>query len=100
MVYGLTRLNKEYESEAEELAEDAPRAAEAPIMRRHVVFVLIENLDVASARAIQYARTLSPDELRAVHFVLDREHADHLTEEGGRLGLSMLTLGLHVGTAG
>jgi len=94
MVYGLTRLNKEYESEAVELAEDAPRAAEAPIMRRHVVFVLIENLDVASARAIQYARTLSPDELRAVHFVLDREHADHLTEEWGRLGLSRLPLEL------
>jgi amino acid transporter len=94
MVYGLTRLNKEYESEAEELAEDAPKAAEAPIMRRHVVFVLIENLDVASARAIQYARTLSPDELRAVHFVLDREHADHLTEEWGRLGLSRLPLEL------
>lgn len=94
MVYGLTRLNKEYESEAVELAEDAPRAAEAPIMRRHVVFVLIENLDVASARAIQYARTLSPDELRAVHFVLDRDHADHLTEEWGRLGLSRLPLEL------
>ncbi|HEX3539219.1 MAG TPA: amino acid permease [Acidimicrobiales bacterium] len=94
MVYGITRLNKEYESEAEELAEDAPRAAEAPILRRHVVFVLIENLDVASARAIQYARTLAPDELRAVHFVLDREHADHLTEEWRRLGLSRLPLEL------
>ena len=94
MVYGLTRLNKEYESEAEELAEDAPKAAEAPILRRHVVFVLIENLDVAAARAIQYARTLAPDELRAVHFVLDREHADRLTEEWGRLGLSRLPLEL------
>jgi hypothetical protein len=94
MVYGLTRLNKEYEAEAEELAEDAPLAAEAPILRRHVVYVLIENLDVAAARAIQYARTLSPDELRAVHFVLDRDHADHLTEEWGRLGLSRLPLEL------
>jgi amino acid transporter len=94
MVYGLTRLNKEYEAEAEELAEDAPRAAEAPILRKHSVFVLIENLDVASARAIQYARTLAPDELRAVHFVLDREHADHLIEEWGRLGLSRLPLEL------
>ncbi|MGH9124306.1 MAG: amino acid permease, partial [Acidimicrobiales bacterium] len=94
MVYGLTRLNKEYESEAVELAEDAPKAAEAPILRRHVVFVLIENLDVASARAIQYARTLTPDDLRAVHFVLDREHADRLTNEWRRLGLSRLPLEL------
>ena len=51
MVYGLTRLNKQYEAEAVELAEDAPKAAEAPILRRHVVYVLIETLDVASARA-------------------------------------------------
>ena len=94
MVYGLTRLNKEYEAEAVELAEDAPRAAEAPIMRRHVVFVLIEDLDVAAARAIQYARALTPDELRAVHFVIDREHADRLTEAWGRLGLSRLPLEL------
>jgi hypothetical protein len=92
MVYGLTRLNKQYTAEAEELAEDAPKAAEKPILRRHVVFVLVENLDVAAARAIQYARTLTPDELRAVHFVLDAEHADRLSEEWRRLGLSRLPL--------
>jgi amino acid transporter len=93
-VYGLTRLNKEYEAEAAELAEDAPRAAEAPIMRRQVVFVLIEDLDVAAARAIQYARSQTPDELRAVHFVLDMDHADRLTEAWRRLGLSRLPLEL------
>jgi amino acid transporter len=94
MVYGLTRLNKQYEAEASELAEGAPKLAEAPILRRHVVFVLIENLDVASARAIQYARTLMPDELRAVHFVVDGDFADRLTEEWRRLGLSRLPLEL------
>ena len=47
------------------------RAAEAPILRRHVVLVLVDALDMAAARAIQYARTLTPDELRAVHFDLD-----------------------------
>jgi len=92
MVYGLTRLNKQYEAEAVELAEDAPKAAEKPILRRHLVFVLVEELDVASARAIQYARTLVPDELRAVHFVVDREHADRLSEEWRRLGLARLPL--------
>jgi hypothetical protein len=92
MVYGLTRLNKQYEAEAVELAEDAPKAAEKPILRRHQVFVLVEELDVASARAIQYARTLVPDELRAVHFVIDREHADRLSEEWRRLGLARLPL--------
>ena len=94
MVYGLTRLNKQYEAEAVELAEDAPKAAEAPILRRHVVYVLIETLDVASARAIQYARTLNPDELRAVHFVVDRDHADRLSEEWRNLGFARLPLEL------
>jgi amino acid transporter len=92
MVYGLTRLNKQYEAEARELAEDAPKAAEKPILRHHDVFVLVEDLDVASARAIQYARSLNPDELRAVHFVIDNEHADRLSEEWRRLGLSRLPL--------
>ncbi|HEX9547328.1 MAG TPA: amino acid permease, partial [Acidimicrobiales bacterium] len=94
MVYGLTRLNKEYEAEAKELDEDAPKACEAPILRRHVVYVLIDNIDVAAARAIQYARSLTPDELRAVHFVVDRQHADRLSEEWRRLGLARLPLEL------
>jgi amino acid transporter len=94
MVYGLTRLNKQYEAEAEELEKDAPRACEMPIKRRHEVYVLIENLDVAAARAIQYARTLRPDELRAVHFVIDDQHAQALSEAWQRLGLSRLPLEL------
>ena len=35
------------------------------------MLVLVDQLDAAAARAIQYARTLTPDELRAVHFDLD-----------------------------
>lgn len=94
MVYGLTRLNKQYEAESEELAEGAPKAAEAPILARHVVFVLINDIDLASARAIQYARTLTPDDLRAVHLVIDADHAARLAEEWQRLGLSRLPLEL------
>ena len=48
-----------------------PAAATAPILRRHVVLVFVDRLDMAAARAIQYARTLTPDELRAVHFAVD-----------------------------
>ncbi len=92
MVYGLTRLNKEYEAEAEELKKDAARLAEAPILRRHVVLVFVENIDVAAARAIQYARTLVPDELRAVHFVLDPLQTEELAQTWSQLGLSRLAL--------
>jgi hypothetical protein len=94
MVFALTRLNKQYEAEIRELEEDAPNAAEAPILHRHVVLVLVDEINLASARAIQYARSLTPDELRAVHFVIDTARADALSEGWRRLGLSRLPLEL------
>jgi amino acid transporter len=94
MVALLVRLNRQYESEKAELERDAQEAAESPILRCHVVLVLVESLDRSAARAIQYARTLLPDELRAVHIVLDPHRADELAEEWSRLGLSQLPLEL------
>ena len=61
MVFFLVRLNHAYESEKDELEQDAREAAEAPILRYHSVIVLVDRLDQSSARAIQYARTLTPD---------------------------------------
>ena len=92
MVAALVRLNRQYEAEAAELEEDAPRAAAEPVLRRHVVLVLVDELDVAAARALQYARTLTPDELRAVHFDLDPIRTEDLAAAWGRLGLSRVTL--------
>ena len=94
MVYGLTRLNKQYEAEATELEGDAKAAAEAPILRRHVVLVLVDRLDRSTARAMQYARTLTPDDLRAVHVAYDADHAEELAAEWRRLGLSRFPLEL------
>jgi len=92
MVYFLTRLNKQYSSEAAELEEEAPAAATAPILRRHVVLVMVDQLNRATARAIQYGRTLTPDEIRAVHFAIDEQHAEKLMGEWGRLGLARVPL--------
>ncbi len=36
----------------------------APVLPRHVVIVLVDRLDLATVRALPYARTLTPDELR------------------------------------
>jgi amino acid transporter len=94
MVAVLVRLNRQYEAESAELEKDARAAAEAPILRRHVVLVLVDRLDLSAARAIQYARTLTPDELRAVHVADHLEHAEELAEEWRRLGLSRLPLEL------
>jgi amino acid transporter len=91
-VIPLFRLNKQYESEAQELVSDAKTAAAGPILERHVVIVLLDTLDMAAARAIQYARTLTPDELTAVHFDLDPVRTRDLTEAWSRLGLHRLSL--------
>jgi len=93
LVYGLVRLNKEYRTEDAVLEEGAAAAAaEAPILRRHAVVVMVDRLDLAAARAIQYARALNPDDLRAVHFAVDQRKAQALIKRWGRLGLSQLPL--------
>jgi amino acid transporter len=94
LVMLLLRLNRQYVREAAHLETDVPTAVTASILHRHVVLVFVDRLDLASARAIQYARTLTPDELRAVHFVIDDEAARHLAEEWGRLGLHRVSLEL------
>src|SRR5215210_5012468 len=92
LVVLLLRLNCQYAAEAVQLEEDVPAAVVAPILRRHVVLVFLDSLDMATARAIQYARTLTPDELRAVHFAIDDIHARELAEQWRRLGLSRVSL--------
>ena len=94
MVVFLVRLAHQYETEAEELQENVPEAVAARVLRRHVVLVFVDRLDLAAARAVQYARTLMPDELRAVHFVIDRHAADELTSAWTRHGLSGVSLEL------
>jgi amino acid transporter len=94
VVFILLRLNRQYERERSALESDVPTAATAPILHRHVVLVFVDRLDLAAARAIQYARTLTPDELRAVHFVVDDEAGERLADEWRRLGLSRVPLDL------
>ena len=92
MYFGLVGLHRQYATEEHQLEEGAAEAAEAPVLNRHVVVVLVDQLDMASARALQYARTLHPDELRAVHFALDAQKSEELEAEWRRLGLAHLPL--------
>lgn len=94
LVIALMRLNRQYETEARELEHEAKEACEAPILRRHVVLVFVNRIDQSTARAIQYARALMPDEMRAVHVALDRRAADALAMEWTRLGLQRVPLEL------
>ncbi|MGH9126371.1 MAG: amino acid permease [Acidimicrobiales bacterium] len=92
LVILLLRLNNQYVSEAEELRENAPLAAVAPVRRGHSVLIFVDQLDLAAAQAIRYARSLSPDELRAVHFSIDADRASELRQAWGELGLSRIPL--------
>ena len=91
-VFALMRLHGQYVREDAELEAGASFACEAPVLRRHTVVVLVDRLDMATARAVQYARTLTPDELRVVHFAVDAQQAATLEAEWRRLGLSRLPL--------
>ncbi len=92
MYWGLIRMHRQYVREGEELEVSAAEATEAPLLRHHTVIVLVDNLDMATVRAIQYARTLAPDELRAVHFDIDSAATRELEQEWSRLGGSRLPL--------
>jgi amino acid transporter len=93
IVFSLVRMNREYREEDAILEEGAVLAAtETKVLRRHVVVILVDKIDLATARAIQYARALSPDDLRAVHFNIDTNRAQLLMSRWQRLGLSRLPL--------
>jgi amino acid transporter len=92
LVAVLLRLNRQYVAEAAELRENAPKAAAAPVRRRHTVLIFVDQLDLAAAQAIRYARSLSPDAVRAVHFAIDAERANELRQAWCELGLSRIGL--------
>ena len=93
IVFGLVRTNREYRTEDAVLEEGAAmQACEAQILRRNVVVILVDRIDLATARAIQYARSLTPDDLRAVHFNIDHPRTERLIARWQRLGLSRLPL--------
>jgi amino acid transporter len=93
IVFALVRMNREYREEDAILEEGAAVAAcEAKVLRRHEVVILVDKIDLATARAIQYARTLTPDDLHAVHFNVDHKRADLLISRWQQLGLARLPL--------
>jgi len=95
MWLALVRLNRRYREEAAVLGEAAAAAAaEARPLPRHQTLVFIDRLDLATARAIQYARALSVDDVRAVHFQIDSARGRHLHEQWTRLGFARLPLEL------
>jgi hypothetical protein len=67
--------------------ESVPQTALDPLRpARHVVVVTVPAAHNASLHALQYARTLSADEVHAVHVVLDPDMTDYHLREWDALG--------------
>jgi hypothetical protein len=67
--------------------ENVPQTAlELGRPTRHVVIVLVAAAHNATLQALRYAETLSADEVRALHVVLDPEMSDHHREAWDELG--------------
>jgi amino acid transporter len=92
MYFALLRLHRQYVEEEQQLETGAVATTEAPLLQRHAVVVVVGRLDMATARAVQYARTLRPDILRYVHFNIDDTATESLKADWERLGLSHLPL--------
>src|SRR5205807_4737095 len=86
IVAGFLGIRRHYDRLARELAvEVPPRFAH----RGHTVVVLVARIDEGAVRALEYARTLQPDHLVALHVRPDDEDADDLQRTWDRLGVSV-----------
>uniref|UniRef100_UPI0035CC5F66 APC family permease n=1 Tax=uncultured Jatrophihabitans sp. TaxID=1610747 RepID=UPI0035CC5F66 len=89
----LMRLNARYRAEARSLdlatwvRKDRKDQAEAAHYGFHTVLVCVDRLDLAVLRALRYAGSLRPTELRVVHAVLDAQEAQQLQREWTQRGL-------------
>ncbi|MGH9102836.1 MAG: APC family permease, partial [Acidimicrobiales bacterium] len=92
LVAWFIRINRQYRREAAVLESNVAAACEAPLLRRHVAVILVDRMDLATASAIRYARSLVPDQLRVVHLRIDPRRARELEDDWSRVGLSRLPL--------
>ncbi|HEV8280059.1 MAG TPA: amino acid permease [Streptosporangiaceae bacterium] len=83
LVIAFIRLNREYRMESQVLERIGKRSKppEPPTYARRTVYVFVDAFDLATIAALRYARSLRPTTLRAVHFVIDRRHADALRQD-------------------
>ena len=80
LVYALMRLNRQYSAEASVLEMSRNERHDVARHPRLRVFVFVDSIDLAEIEALRYGKGLHADELIAVHFVIDGEHAARLQE--------------------
>ncbi len=84
----LVRVNKTYEGEEEDLLEGLGKIVR-PLPSRHRAVVLVSALDEKTLHAIQYAMTVQPAEILAIHLDTDRAASDRLRRGWEGSGLSI-----------
>jgi amino acid transporter len=80
LVYALIRLNQQYSAEASVLEMSRTERPELAKYARLRVFVFVDSVDLAEVEALRYGKGLHADELTAVHFVIDADHAAELQQ--------------------
>jgi amino acid transporter len=80
LVYGLIRLNQQYSAEASVLEMSRTERPDLARYARLRVFVFVDSVDLAEVEALRYGKGLHADELTAVHFVVDADHAAQLQD--------------------
>jgi amino acid transporter len=87
----LIRLNSRYRAEAHALDLITSIAGnKSPFSHYawHTVLVFVDRLDLAVVRALRYAGSLRPTDLRAVHIAVDMQLADQLQREWVARGIA------------
>ena len=86
LVLVLVRVNKTYETEEEDLLEGLGQV-DRPLPSRHVAVILVDGLDEKTYHALQYALTIHPQRLVAVHLATDEAAASDLDRQWTQAGL-------------
>jgi len=80
LIMMLSRLRKRYEIEQSALNVSKVESR-ATSIGHHYVTVLVDKIDLATIATIRYARSLRPQAITAIHFVIDDQKAKSLAEE-------------------
>ena len=80
LIIALTRLRRRYEIEQDAL-ELSTATSRATSISHHHVAVLIDKIDIATVATVRYARSLKPQSIVALHFVVDDQKGKELAEQ-------------------
>jgi amino acid transporter len=80
LVFALMRLNRQYRAEASVLEMAHTERPDLDRYTRHRVLVFVDAVDLAEIEAVRYGNGLHADDLTAIHFAIDAEHAARLRQ--------------------